>query len=317
MSASSFIDVRRVFVDYTPRAGLLNRLSGRVSVSRSVLRDVSFQLGAGQHVLLFGAAAAGKSTLLRTLAGVLTPSRGRIVINGKTPRETVDLASGYVSSEESEPVKDTVGQILHAFALTHKLSAIPARIGAVAETLGIASLLERNAQTISTTQRLRVNLARAALSASPLVLLDDVIDQIGAPEVTNLLGQLFSGRTVIASTRSVDEAQRLELPVMLLHRGELLHFGTRDAIAASAGCPRVVHAWVEGMRYDVLRAIKQQAGVLEVRLLPSDQFDGQQLQVVLRSSRYLPSLYDVLSQVPLLRIQEEPVSLREIIAHLP
>lgn len=316
MSATSFIDVRHVFVDYTPSKNILARLSGKQAVPHSVLRDISFQLTAGQHVVLFGAPGSGKSTLLRTLAGGLRPARGHIFVNGKEPENVASLAAGYVSAEESEPLKETVGQVLHAFASTHKLSAAPARIGVVTEALGISSLVERIAAELSTTERLKVNLARAALSHSPLLLLDDVTDQLGGDQTKQILQQLFSGRTVIAATRSVDEAQRLGLPVMILHQGKLAHFGTCDDIASSSNCPRIIRAWVEGLRYDLLRAIKKQPGVVEVRLTPTDQFEGQQLRIVVRSTRYLPALYDLISQAPLIRIDEEPVGLGEILASL-
>ena len=316
MSASSFVDVRHVYVDYSPPSGMLAKLSGKVVPAKSVLRDVTFQLAADQHVVVFGAPSAGKSTLLRTLAGVLAPARGHVIINGKRPQETPDLASGYVSSEESEPKKDTVMQVLHAFASTHKVKSIPARVGTVAQILDIDGLLERPVSSLSTTERLKVNIARAALGSSPLVLFDDVTDYLGSEEVSRILSRLFSGRAVIVATRSAQEAQDLELPILLLHKGEMAHFGTCNDIATSAGCSRVVHVWLEGIRYDLLRSIKRQPGVTEVRLMPTDQFEGQQLRIVVKSSRYLPALYDVVSQAPLIRIEEQSANLKEILSSL-
>jgi len=316
MSASSFVDVRHVFVDYAPPTGLLSRISGKETPARSVLRDITFQLRADEHVTLFGVSGSGKSTLLRALAGVLSPSRGHITINGKPATQIKDLASGYISIEESEPEKETVAQILHAFAKTHSISSAPARIGVVAEKLNLNSFFDRTAISLSTTERLRLNLARAALGSSPLVLLDDVTDQLGASVVSGLLRDLFPGRAVISAVRSVTEAEQLKLPIMLLHNGTLAHFGTCDAIGSSTGCPRVVNVWVEGLRYDLLRALKHQPGVLEARLVPTDQFEGQRLRVTVRSTRYLPSFYDLISQASLIRIEEEPVSLEEIVASL-
>lgn len=317
MSASSFVDVRHVYVDYTPPSSVLARLSGRKHMPHSVLRDITFQLGMGEHAMLYGESGAGKTTLLRTLSGILEPTRGHVHINGKSPAHVRDLAAGYVSAEESEPRKETAGQILHAFARTHGIDNVPASVAKAADELAITPLLERPATSLSTTQRLRVNLARAAISRAPVILLDDVTDQVGAHEVARLLTTTFAGRTIIAATRSVEEAQKLHLPIIILHKGSMPHFGLPDDIAATANCPRVVHAWVEGMRYDMLRSIKHQPGVMEVRLMPSDRFDGQQLRIVVRSSRYLPALYDLISQTPLIQVDEEPVTLSEILAHLP
>jgi iron(III) transport system ATP-binding protein len=316
MATSSFLDVRHVYVDYAPPGGILRRLAGAAAAPRSVLRDITFQLQAGQHVALFGTPGAGKSTLLRALTGALSPARGHIIINGKTPRQVPGLSSGYVSIEESEPGKETAERLLHTFASTHKVGSAPARISVAAEALGIQSLLTRTMETLSTTEHLRVNLAKAAIGPAPAIFLDDVTDQLGSKEMASLIPKLYPGRTVIVATRSAHDAQQLGLPIIILHKGELAHFGTCDDIVSSTTCPRVVRAWVEGMRYDLLRALKKRPGVTEVRLLPSDQFDGQQLRIVVRSSRYLPALYDLISQADLLRIDEEPVSLEEIVENL-
>src|SRR5690606_33998691 len=114
---------------------------------------------------------------------------------------------------------------------------------------------------------------------------------------------LFGGRTVIIATRFPEIAERLELPILLIHDGTLAHVGTCDDIANAVGCRRIVDIWIEGLRYDLLRNLRRHAGVEEVRLLPTDQFDGQRLRVTLKSSRYLPALYDMVSQAPLVRIE--------------
>lgn len=312
----SFVVLRNVFVDYPQPGRPLTRWLGRPRRAASVLREVNVSLEHGSWVTVFGKPASGKTTLLRTLAGVLRPSRGQVMVNGHAPAQIKDLAAGYVSGEESEPARESVHDILHTFGTTHRVANLPARIGEVGEITNISALLPRAAQALSTVERLRLNIARAALSASPLVLLDDTADELGPPELLGILQSLFRGRTVVVATRFVATAETLNFPLLLLHGGSLVHTGTCEEIASELACPRIIDVWIEGLRYDLLRKLRQHSGVVDVRLLPSSRFSGQRLRVTLHSARYLPSLYDIISQAPLVRVQELPVSLADILSKL-
>lgn len=313
MGVESFIDVRHVFVEYEETASMLSRLSGRKRTTHSVLRNVSFSLRLGEHATVYGQPGAGKTTLLRLLAGALAPSKGDVSINGGKPATQKQLAVGYVSVEESEPQRETVSEILHAFGRTHGITTLPARIGAVAEVLEMGSMMHRPAGSLSTSEQLIVNIAKAAISDTPVVLLDDVADQLGVAFTLAALGRLFAGRTALVATRFTKTAEDLQLPVMLLHHGQLAHFGTCDDIGTSVGCRRLVDVWIEGLRYDLLRNLRRHPGIEEVQLVPTDQFDGQRLRVTLTSSRYLPQLYDLVSQADLVRVEEVPVKLSDIL----
>ncbi|MDP3997453.1 MAG: ATP-binding cassette domain-containing protein [Candidatus Andersenbacteria bacterium] len=314
--APSFIEVSKIYAEYSAGNRSLKRLLGRAPQTHSVLRDLSFKLSIGDQVTLFGLPGSGKTTLLRLLAGIIQPSSGKLTVNGQPPLSYKDLAAGYVSIEESEPAGETVHDILYTFGRTHDITSLPARLGEVAEQLGLSPALNRPARTLATTERLRLNLARAALSDTPLLLLDDTADQLGTDFIREILTGVFDGRTAIVATRFASTAERLDQPIFILHQATLAQSGTRDEMAATVGCQRVLEVWIEGLRYDLLRQLKKHAGVTSVRLLPTTQFSGQKLRVVLRSSRYLPSFYDLISQAPLVRVEELPPSLNEIISRL-
>lgn len=315
-SPASFVDVRHLSAEYAPPPSLLHKISGRPVPVHTVLHDISFKLAQGDRALVYAPAAAGKSTLLRLLSGACSPSAGKIWINGKNPAQVRHLAAGYVAKEESEPRKESVYDVLYAFGRTHGLAHLPARLSEAAETLGFAPVLSRPAASLSSTERLRVNLARALLSDAPLLLLDDMADDLGPAETKRLLDAAFPGQTVLLTTRHTAVAEQFDWPILLLHGGRLAQNGTRDELASAVACPRLINAWIEGLRYDLLRSLKQHPGVLEVRLLPSTQFSGQQLRITLHSSRYLPSLYDLLSQAPLISVEEVPPTLNEILEKL-
>lgn len=313
----SFVDVRHLFVEYPAKTSLLGKLAGQAGAGYSVLRDINFALAQGSQVTLFGVSGAGKTTLLRVLAGGIKPSRGQGILNGqKFADQARSLAAGYVSSEESEPAVGTVNEVLHTFGAANNVSHLPAKIGAVSEALHIRPLLFRPARALSSTERLRLNIARALLSDCPLVLLDDVADELGVEEIRDLLAGPLAGRTVIIATRFPATAEQLNLPMLLLHQATLVHSGRREEIANTLACPRVIEVWVEGLRYDLLRRLRNQPGILDVRLLHSTSFSGQRLRITLQSARYLPLTYDLLSQAPLIKVEELPASLTDILSRL-
>ena len=78
----------------------------------------------------------------------------------------------------------------------------------------------------------------------------------------------------------------------------------------------MVDVWVDGLRYDLLRRLKQHPGVTSVKLLPTSRFSGQRLRISLRSSHYLPALYDEISKASLVQVEELPPSLVDILERL-
>lgn len=312
----AFVELRHVHASYKESSTRGALFSKAVSPT-AVLKDISFTLESTSHVAVFGYEASGKTTLLKLLSGSLSPDSGSIIINGKAPEKNSMNMAGYVSLEQEDASNETAYEVLHGFGTAHRMENLPSKIADIAQIVGIQHILHRNVSRLSTSERLKVRLAKAVLSEAPLVLLDDVADVLGAEEMEQLLAVAFQGRAVCLTTRSVQIAEALGIPILLLHKSSLAHMGTRDDLAYASGVARVVDAWVEGMRYDLLRKLRSHPGVLEVRLMPTNQFEGIRVRVTIRNSRYLPALYDALSQAPLITIKELPVPLSNILDCLP
>lgn len=288
----------------------------RTAYDQEVLHDISFHAHTGDHVVLFGASGSGKSSFIKMLCGDLSLISGSASVNGKPVGEEESVRSGYVSLERTDDSKKTVYDSLIDFGELYTISHLPARIGEVLELLEIKSLATTPVDRLSTTQHIAYQVARASLSDSPILLLDDVLDTLGVEETRKFLDVAAQGRTVIVTTRTPLYAEQIGLPLLLLHNGSLAHAGTREDIAKSAGVPRIVDAWVEGLRYDMLRKLREHTGVLEVRILPTDRFQGNLVRVVIRNARFMPSLYDLMSQTELVHVEEVPPSLTDIIESL-
>ena len=63
----------------------------------------------------------------------------------------------------------------------------------------------------------------------------------------------------------------------------------------------------------MLKKIRSHTGVLEVRILPTDRFEGNLVRIMIRNSRFMPSLYDLMSQSELVHLEEVPPALTDIL----
>lgn len=312
---NSFVQVAHVFVDAPAHTNLLKLVNGKKPTAVSILRDINLMINAGSWLTVFGRAGAGKTTLLKLLAGAISPTKGTVAVNGHEVKASQHTAIGYVS-DTTESSSDIVRDVLQTVTTQQTSASIAARIQDVAKKIGLDALLGRPVATLSKSQQILFKITRAILSEAPLILLDDVADELGTAEIQRILGECCQGRTVLLTTRFTATAEGLELPIVLLHDGTLAHLGTCEEIANTVACPRVLDAWIENLRYDMLKKIRNHAGVTEVRLLPTSQFAGQRVRISLVSSRYLPAIYDIISQTPLIRVNEVPPSLQDVLAKL-
>ena len=150
----------------------------------AVLDRVSFSLAAGEFVAILGASGCGKTTLLRAIAGLLTPSSGRIDIGTRT------VADG---GREHIPVEQRgIGLVFQDYALFPQMSVaanvgfgLPreqrgARVSELIELAGLSGLADRRPAALSGGQQQRVALIRALAPRPHLMLLDEPFANVDA-----------------------------------------------------------------------------------------------------------------------------------------
>ncbi len=189
---------------------------------RHVLRGVHFVLVRGACLEVCGANGSGKTSLLRTLSGLIYPEEGRVLWNGENVRRDLPAyhaALAYLGHEPPLKSDLTARENLHYWIGVRRhvgekeLAAALARVGAQA-------WCERRVRTLSAGQRRRVALAGLALLAVPLWLPDEPTTNLDA-EGRDLVGdlireQLARGGMVVAAVhhglpQAVRNVTRLEL----------------------------------------------------------------------------------------------------------
>ena len=234
--------------------------------ARPVLRGVELALAPGELLLLAGRNAAGKTTLLRTAAGLVTPSAGRVEVGGRPlaglGRRELARRIAFVPQETGVPFPFTAGQLVllgrtpHLGRLAFESRADVAAAERALDRLGLAALADRSVLELSGGERQLVALARALAQDTPLLLLDEPTAHLDLAHRALVLGCLLDlareGRAVLAVSHDL-AAAGFANRVALLAEGQIL----------AAGSP------AEVLRPELLRvALGVEAEVIETRAGP-------------------------------------------------
>ncbi|MDJ0784923.1 MAG: ABC transporter ATP-binding protein [Desulfosarcinaceae bacterium] len=173
----------------------------------SVLADVNLSVRQGDFMALIGPNGGGKTTLVKLILGLLTPDRGAILIDGKSPQKAshcIGYVPQNVNVNRSFPITtmDVVlmGRLnpkkrLSRNTNTHRRDAL-----AALERLEVADYADRKIGALSGGQRQRAFIARALVGRPKLLLLDEPtasIDTKGQADFYRLLGELNKEITIV------------------------------------------------------------------------------------------------------------------------
>ena len=215
---------------------------------RETIVDVSFSISKGEYVLLCGNSGCGKTTLLRHLKSVLTPTgsrRGEILYND-VPLEQVDgarqaSAIGYVmQNPDDQIVTDKVWHEL-AFGLENlgvSRETIGLRVAEMASFFGIQSWYHRDISQLSGGQKQLLNLASIMAMQPEILILDEPtaqLDPIAASDFLNTLKKINQelGITVLITEHRAEDIFPVADRVLVMERGHL---------AANAGPREIGHS---------------------------------------------------------------------------
>ena len=209
----------------------------------ALIHDISFDVKAGSLVALVGADGAGKTTLMRTAAGLLKPQEGDVCLFGENLYQNLNRLQaecGYMPQQfglyADLSVRENLLLYADLFGLTDK--AREARFTELLSMTGLAPFTERLAGKLSGGMKQKLGLACALLNRPKLLLLDEPsvgVDPLSRKELWRIL--IDSARTelttVVVATTYMDEASLCD-QVLVLEDGKLVLSDTPQAIAEHA-----------------------------------------------------------------------------------
>jgi ABC-2 type transport system ATP-binding protein len=195
----------------------------------TAIRDLSFEVGAGEIMGFLGPNGAGKSTTMRILAGFLPPTSGRASIAG------FDVFSQSLQAREHLGYMPENVPLYNDMRVTEYLSYRAAlkgvargkmneRVGEAKELCGLKDVEKRLIATLSKGYRQRVGLADALLAEPDLLILDEPtigLDPNQIRQVRELIKNLGKQHTILLSTHILPEVEMTCSRVIIIHKGRI------------------------------------------------------------------------------------------------
>ncbi|HYG36696.1 MAG TPA: ATP-binding cassette domain-containing protein [Clostridia bacterium] len=285
---------------------------------RPVLAGISAGIRSGVVTGLVGPDGAGKTTLMRLMAGLLVPTTGRVLVDGIAPgeanpsigasaSETVTKGRDQVGQGAAKNIREFIGYMPQKFGLYEDLSVQEnldlhadlrgvlgqereAAFKRLLEFTDLARFTDRLAGKLSGGMKQKLGLACALLGRPQLLLLDEPgvgVDPISRRELWRMVHELIGqGLTVVWSTAYLDEAELCQ-EVLLLNEGKLLFAGKPSELTGRVRerCFQIRN--VSGSRRQLLARALRRPEVLD------GVIQGHSVRLVLRSQAPRPNLQEL------------------------
>lgn len=192
------------------------------------LKDISFSLKKGESLGIIGPNGAGKSTLLNILAGIVTPTEGKVGVEGKVS-SILTLGAGFhfeLTGEENI--------FLNGSILGMTLKELKRKLDSIIAFSELGTFIDAPIQTYSTGMMLRLGFSIAVHVDFDVLLVDEIL----------LVGDLYfqekcirkieefrkEGKVLIISSQALPLVKSLTDRILLLNRGERIGYGDPDIV---------------------------------------------------------------------------------------
>lgn len=301
------VSIENVAKTFPETSGYLSWIAHRGNLPRrSAIECLNLRIYPGELFGLVGANGAGKSTILRMLAGLVTPDNGRCWVNGfdvavhpVRARRQIGLSTG---DERSFYFRLTARDNLRYFG---SLAGVPrgelnARIREVATAVDLQDDLDRRFDRYSAGMRQRLGIARALLANPPVILFDEptrAVDPLHAAAIRRFMREELIGRrgkTIVLATNLLEEAWELCNRVAILRQGRIVALGSpKELSAAHMSCQKYTIS-LDRVDDALLARLRFVPGLLDMRT--EAMSDGVRLSVEIdRDPRSLTKLLAAVS----------------------
>ena len=215
---------------------------------------------AGRVLAILGPNGAGKTTFVRTVATLVRPANGELLVYGRdvvrdpgSVRREIGLAGQFAAVEPTMTGRENLEMTARLFG--HGRAAARRAAAAVIDRLSLAEVADRRAGTYSGGQRRRLDLGASLVGGPRLLLLDEPttgLDPVSRREVWDAVRTLAAGGTdILLTTHYLDEADELADEVVVIDHGRVVAAGPpgelkagigRDVIELSVADPAMVGA---------------------------------------------------------------------------
>jgi len=247
-------NLTRDFKVYSSSNGAFSHLKEKMLNRGKTVRvvdNINFAINKGDFVGYLGPNGAGKSTTIKMLSGILVPTSGKILINGKEPyknRKSHAKNIGVVFGQRTQLWWDL--PLLESFKLLGQIYGVPnkklkSKLDNLINSLDLSSFLYTPVRELSLGQRMKGDLVASLIHDPQILFLDEPtigLDILAKEQIQHFLLQLNKREevTIILTTHNVDDIEKLCERVIFIDNGSIVFDGKSTQLAETFGESRVL-----------------------------------------------------------------------------
>ena len=208
------------------------------------VNNINLNIEKNKTLGLLGPNGCGKTTTIGMLLGLIRPSEGEIIIDGKNLNEysrdeilvRINFASPYIEL----PKKLTVQQNLEVYGRLYGIKNLEERIEEISEDLDIKNFFKKKTGELSSGQKNRVSLAKSLINKPEILLLDEPTASLD-PDIGDFIRsyiQEYQSKnhvTILLASHNMSEVERLCDSIIMMKKGKIIDKGTCEQIIKKHG----------------------------------------------------------------------------------
>tara|TARA_B100000427_G_scaffold319321_1_gene317424 strand:+ start:648 stop:1385 length:738 start_codon:yes stop_codon:yes gene_type:complete len=211
--------------------------------SKEAVKDISFSIQKNEILGLLGPNGSGKTTTIGMLLGLLKPTSGEILIDGKKiedDRINILKKINFISPYIELPKKLTVKQNLIVYGKLYNVLNINKRIDYLVEKLRLSNLLNRVTGELSSGQKNRVSLAKALINNPSVLFLDEPTASLD-PEIGDFVRTFLENYkkekkiSILLASHNMNEVTRLCKSILMMKEGVIIDKGAPENLIKKHG----------------------------------------------------------------------------------
>ena len=226
--------------------------------TKKAVNNINFKINENEIVGLLGPNGCGKTTTIGMILGLLKPTSGQVLINGKNIENnkiSILHKMNFISPYIELPKKLTVNQNLIVYGKLYNIQNLNERINFLSEKLRLGDLLDKITGELSSGQKNRVSLAKALINDPTVLLLDEptaALDPETADFIRSFLEKYKEEKkiSVLLASHNMDEVKRLCNSVMMMKDGTIVDSGTPEDLIKKYGQKNLEEVFLEIVRKD-------------------------------------------------------------------
>ena len=221
--------------------------------SKNAVTNINFRISENEIVGLLGPNGGGKTTTIGMILGLLKPTNGQVLINGKnieTNKISLLHKMNFISPYIELPKKLKVKQNLIIYGKLYNVDYLENRIDYLADKLRLTDLLDKITGELSSGQKNRVSLAKALINDPTVLLLDEPTASLD-PETGDFVRTFLENYkkekkiSVLLASHNMDEVKRLCSSVLMMKNGIIVDRGTPNDLILKYGRKNLEEVFLE------------------------------------------------------------------------